>query len=835
MNCWGIGTLVAFAVMSMAAGLAAEEPALPAGAVARLGDTRYLHAGGEAAGLSPDGRKLAIVTAASVVVWDLDTGRPLYRLGEPDQVKGKGAERAVRTALFTPDGKHLLTLDDSGLRVWDAATGKPVRNVAPPDKKSIPGLARESSYRRKVTKLLGCPGGSHFLIWSDSSFVFLLDPFDWSMSYQREMPCFAIATCGNGRLVVEHMDSDAVLNCFWVRDITTGKVVFDGEIDGDVLHAALSVDGQFVAVNGSLWNLRTKAEVKLERPDFCRSTFAPDGKTLFGAGSNAVHCWDVASGRRLLSLKANGGLMSTPVVSADGKTLATTGSDRVIRRFDLTAGREVPNRDGFTGWVASALSADGKGAAAGDRVGLLQVWVAPFTGVPQTLRKTGLAVDQVAFSPDNQKLFAAYADRSVGVWDVGAGKEMITLQPPAGFKNAEYDTLRMSVSPDGQRIACYVRDRAWVVEISSGRILWKSQSGTNILPAFSSVAGELYIGFPGKEIAQLDPATRPKRREAEIAQIDLATGREMRRLVVPGTKGRTDGEWEVGGLAISPNGRQLAIMACRYPGLLSLMDTDTGQGLWQKRFGFGEAVLGMAFAPSGNWLLTVHEHGRICIWETSTGNRVLERTGPVGHVGGLQVSADGRMAIADTAGACALVWSLMPTPTDGPAPGERELWEWLAGNDAGKAYRACWALADRIDALADAIRKRLPVEKGADPADSLSQWLANLDHRSFQVREKASQEIASLLSRFPSLRSCLRATEEKTESAEVRKRLNQIIRDATPLKPTTADLQRARVLAAVELSGSAEARRLLNEWAAGTPAYPLTVEAKEASNRLSKR
>src|SRR5205807_636394 len=82
---------------------------------------------------SPDGRHLAAVwgeggedgsakpvTGQGAGVWEVATGKPLFRL--------EGHEGAVRTVAYSPDGKTLATGGADGtLRLWDAANGKELR------------------------------------------------------------------------------------------------------------------------------------------------------------------------------------------------------------------------------------------------------------------------------------------------------------------------------------------------------------------------------------------------------------------------------------------------------------------------------------------------------------------------------------------------------------------------------------------------------------------------------------------------------------------------------------------------------------------------------------
>jgi WD40 repeat protein len=53
----------------------------------------------------------------------------------------------------------------------------------------------------------------------------------------------------------------------------------------------------------------------------------------------------------------------------------------------------------------------------------------------------------VSFSPDGQRLASASYDKTVKVWDLADGKEMLTLE---GHKN---EVLSVRFSPDGRRLA----------------------------------------------------------------------------------------------------------------------------------------------------------------------------------------------------------------------------------------------------------------------------------------------------------------------------------------------------------------------------------------------
>ena len=114
---------------------------LPAGALARLGTTRWHHAAAVSfVAFLPDGK--AVLTAGSdntVRIWQAATGKELRRIDVPAPppaiapkklVSMRGGARSL--VALTKDGKTLAMLTGDTIRQWDVPTGRQLRPIAAP-------------------------------------------------------------------------------------------------------------------------------------------------------------------------------------------------------------------------------------------------------------------------------------------------------------------------------------------------------------------------------------------------------------------------------------------------------------------------------------------------------------------------------------------------------------------------------------------------------------------------------------------------------------------------------------------------------------------------------
>lgn len=113
----------------------------------------------------------------------------------------------------------------------------------------------------------------------------------------------------------------------------------------------------------------------------------------------------------------------TLAFSPDGKTLASSSYDPMMKLWDPSSGREL----------ASLPLAGGT-----------------FTG--------GLWARGLAFTPDGRTLAAGMSDGSIALWEVASGRQTATLRGP------EQHLFTVAISPDGKTLASASKDgsvRLW--------------------------------------------------------------------------------------------------------------------------------------------------------------------------------------------------------------------------------------------------------------------------------------------------------------------------------------------------------------------------------------
>ncbi len=462
-------------------------------------------------------------------------------------------------------------------------------------------------------------------------------------------------------------------------------------------------------------------------------------------------------------------------------------------------------------------------------------------------------VETVGFSPDGQTAFTG-AD-GLAVWDPATGKRLAAPGPRSTVGAAAF-------ARDGKAIlAGYTKDE----ELH----LWEASTGKE-LRRFEGKPGQVeFVGFlgDGKSAVSMSQHGSPKpgalKAELSLRVWDLATGKETRRIgngMMHCAAASADGRRLAAGMHELRvwdvlTGQELAQLSKRPDRPLALVLTPDGRRLAQASFmgkrpvrrweiltgremesipSHDAATLALAVSPDGRILATGGSQGTIGLWDFASGKELRKLKGHTGMVLALAFSADGRRLISGSRDTTALIWDVADVLPKAPATRLdaaelKELWATLGSPDGAAALRAVRRLADAPEQALPFLRAHLDKPPAVD-RDRLARLLADLDADNFARREKASAELARL---GPFAEPGLKRLLENNPPAEVRRRVEALLKKLDTRQASPAVLQAVRALEVLEQIATPEARQLIAALAEGSAEARVREEARAALARLA--
>lgn len=272
-----------------------------------------------------------------------------------------------------------------------------------------------------------------------------------------------------------------------------------------------------------------------------------------------------------------------------------------------------------------ALSADGRQIATAGQDRTVGIWDANAGRQIHKLRGHTDAVLSVAFSRDGSHVASGSADRTARVWSAASGAAETVLPKESA------PILQVAFSPDGQLLATSLGD---------GRIkLWEAATGA-ALQNLVGHSGPVYsIAFSGDGRLLVSGG-----RDGTVRVWAVASGSEHASL--------RNESGAVSAVTISAGGRWIA--AGGGDGAVRVWEASGRQTATLK--GHSGSVDALAFGPDGRWLVSGGSDKMLRAWELPSGRPIASMERHFFGITDVAVSASGRSLASADSGGTLMLW-----------------------------------------------------------------------------------------------------------------------------------------------------------------------------------
>ena len=296
--------------------------------------------------------------------------------------------------------------------------------------------------------------------------------------------------------------------------------------------------------------------------------------------------------------------------------------ERLNYILDQSAISIAESRDALT----MALSPDGKHIVSGGMHKTIKVWDVDDGSELMTINRsnvntTNLGVASLAFSPDGRQIVSGDFSGDFNIWDAATGKQLMTIK---GHKNPIYF---IAFSPDGRRMA----SRSYEIK------LWDTANWTELMiigdpetdkPDSTGIESCVTFNQNGKRIASAGGW------DGQIKVWDTVTGQQ-----IWSTKGH---DFWAKSVSFSPDGRFIASGGDNH---VRIWDAGTGSNVMTLR-GHSAPVCSVSFNSDGKYIASGGEDNTIKIWDAASGETIMTLKGHEECVADVAFTPDGKRLVS---------------------------------------------------------------------------------------------------------------------------------------------------------------------------------------------
>ncbi|ETO17126.1 WD-40 repeat protein, partial [Reticulomyxa filosa] len=400
--------------------------------------------------------------------------------------------------------------------------------------------------------------------------------------------------------------------------------------------------------------------------------FSPDGNRIASCSSDkTIRVWDVSSGKQIQCLEGHSSSVTSVQFSSNGDKVVSGAKDNTIRLWDVSSGKQIQLLEGHSSIVTSVqFSPDGNRIVSSSHDKTIRLWDVLLGKQIQSLEGHTNGVIFAQFSPDGNRIVSGAWDDTVRLWDVSSGKQIQSLE---GHSSA---VASVQFSPDGEKIVSGSYDytvRLW--DASSGKQIYVldghldtvnsvqfSPDGNRIVSGSSDKTIRLWDVPSGKQIQSLEGHVNsvtfvqfsPNGNKIVSASLDktIRLWDASSRKQIQSLVGHSD---VVSSVQFSSDGNQ--IVSGSHDKTIRLWDASSGKQTYTLE-AHSSRILSVQFSPDGKRIVSGSSDKTIRLWDATSGKQIQSLVGHSGVVASVQFSPDGNRIVSGSSDNTIRLWDV---------------------------------------------------------------------------------------------------------------------------------------------------------------------------------